>query len=56
MEILKNALQHPINITTEELLNVSEPMRGMLRKLLTKRRVEKKTVSFTGESHKVDEP
>jgi gag-polyprotein putative aspartyl protease len=56
MELLKNALQHPINLTTEDLLNISEPLRVVLKKLLTKRRVEKKTVSFAGESNKVDEP
>ena len=56
MELLKNALQHPVNLTTEDLLNVSEPMRAVLKKLLTKRRVDKKTVSFVGESDRTDKP
>jgi len=55
-ELLKSTLQHPISLTAEDLLNVSEPMRLELRKLLTKRRVEKKTVSFMGETSKTDEP
>jgi hypothetical protein len=57
MELLKNALNHPIGgFTIEDVLNVSEPMRNILRKLLAKKRVEKKTVSFSSETNKVDEP
>jgi hypothetical protein len=55
-ELLKSTLQHPISLTAEDLLNVSEPMRLELRKLLTKGRVEKKTVSFIEEMSKADEP
>ena len=36
-ELLKNTLQHPIGLTAEDLLNVSEPVRMELKKLLTKR-------------------
>ena len=55
-ELLKNTLQHPISLTAQDLLNVSEPVRIELRKLLTKRRVEKKTVGLTSEVNKTDEP
>jgi hypothetical protein len=48
-ELVKNALRNPISITTEDLLNVSEPMRQELRKLLTKKRLENKSVSFATE-------
>lgn len=55
-ELLRNTLQHPISLTAEDLLNVSEPMRLELKKLLTKRRVAKKSVSFVEEASKVDGP
>jgi hypothetical protein len=55
-ELLRNTLKHPINLTAEDLLNVSEPVRLELKKLLTKRRVEKKSVSFGEEASKVDGP
>ena len=41
-ELLRSTLQHPISLTAEDLLNVSEPMRQELKKLLTKKRIEKK--------------
>jgi hypothetical protein len=46
-ELLRNMLQHPISLTAEDLLNVSEPMKLELGKLSTKWKVEKKSVSFT---------
>ena len=55
-ELLKSTLQHPISLTAEDLLNVSEPVRLELKKLLTKQHVEKKSVTFTGERSKVDGP
>ena len=55
-ELLKNTLQHPISSTAEDLLNVSEPVRLELKKLLTKWHIEKKSVTFTGEMSKVDGP
>ena len=45
-DLIQNALKNPISITTEDLLNVSEPMRQELRKLLTKKRLENKSVTF----------
>ena len=48
-DLVQNALRNPISITTEDLLNVSEPMRQELRKLLTKKRLENKTVAFASE-------
>jgi hypothetical protein len=45
-ELVKGALKNPISITTEDLLNVSESARQELRKLLTKKRVEKPEVAF----------
>ena len=53
---MKNTLQHPISLTAEDLLNVSEPVRLELKKLLTKQCIEKKSASFTGETSKVDGP
>jgi hypothetical protein len=48
-ELLLEALKNPICITTEDLLNVSEPVRQELKKLLIKKRLEKKSVSLTAE-------
>ena len=45
IELIKEALKNPVNITTEELLNISDSARQELKKLLTKKRIEKK-VSF----------
>jgi hypothetical protein len=43
--LIKEALKVPVNVTTEDLLNISEAARQELKKLLTKKRIEK-TVSF----------
>jgi hypothetical protein len=48
-DLIHEALKNPICITTEDLLHVSEPMRQELKKLLIKRRLEKKAVSLTAE-------
>lgn len=48
--LIKEALKNPIGITTEDLLNISEPARQELRKLLTKKRMAKKAVSFVVEN------
>ena len=53
--LIKGALRNPISITTEDLLNISEPARQELRKLLTKKRVEKKSVAFVSEKEKLTE-
>ena len=45
-DLIQEALKNPICITTEDLLNVSEPMRLELKKLLIKKRLEKKTVTL----------
>jgi hypothetical protein len=45
-DLVQDALKNTICITTEDLLNVSEPMRQELKKLLMKKRQEKKSVSF----------
>ena len=55
-ELLKNTLQHPITLTAEDLLNVSEPIRMELKKLLTKKRLEKKSVHFSGDISGIDGP
>src|ERR1700678_346937 len=55
-DLLRSTLQHPISLTAEDLLNVSEPMRNELKKLLTKRRVERKSVTFVEEANKMDGP
>ena len=48
-DLIQEALKNPICITTEDLLHVSEPMRQELKKLLIKRRLEKKSVSLAAE-------
>jgi hypothetical protein len=48
-DLIHEALKNPICITTEDLLHVSEPMRQELKKLLIKRRLEKKSVSLAAE-------
>ena len=55
-ELLRSTLQNPITLTAEDLLNVSEPIRIELKKLLTKRRLEKKTVHFAGDTNPIDGP
>ena len=52
-ELLREALQNPISITTEDLPNVSEPMRQELKKLLIKKRLEKKKVTFEVEKEPI---
>ena len=44
VELIKESLKNPVNITTEDLLNISESARQELKKLLTKKRVEKSVV------------
>ena len=58
-DLILEALKMPINLTTEDLLNVSEQARQELKKLLTKKRLEKKAVAFIQEPETVpdeDEP
>lgn len=58
-DLILEALKMPINLTTEDLLNVSEQARQELKKLLTKKRLEKKAVAFIQEPEMVpdeDEP
>src|SRR6202789_2536789 len=54
-DLLQEALKNPICITTEDLLNVSEPMRQELKKLLIKKRLKKKSVAFAVELDPVDD-
>ena len=49
-DLIQEALKNPICITTEDLLNVSEPMRQELKKLLVKKRLEKKAVALVAEA------
>ena len=49
ISLIKEALKAPVNVTTEDLLNISETARQELRKLLTKRRVEKTQSLMTKE-------
>ena len=53
-DLLREALRNPISITTEDLLNVSEPMRQELKKLLIKKRLEKKKVTFELETEPIE--
>ena len=48
-DLVQEALKNPICFTMEDLLNVSEPMRQELKKLLIKKRMEKKSVTFAAE-------
>jgi hypothetical protein len=52
-DLILEALKMPINLTTEDLLNVSEQARQELKKLLTKKRLEKKAVAFVQEPEMV---
>jgi hypothetical protein len=52
-DLIQDALKNTICITTEDLLNVSEPMRQELKRLLQKKRLEKKSVTTVTE---VDSP
>jgi hypothetical protein len=54
-DLLQEALKIPLGITTEDLLNVSEPVRQELKKLLVKKRLEKKSVTMTSEVDSVEE-
>ena len=54
-DLIQETLKNTICITTEDLLNVSEPMRQELKKLLVKKRQEKKTVGLIVESDSVPE-
>src|SRR5277367_480803 len=52
-DLILEALKMPINLTTEDLLNFSEQARQELKKLLTKKRLEKKAASFVQEPETV---
>jgi hypothetical protein len=54
-DLVQDALKNTICITTEDLLNVSEPMRQELRKLLMKKRLEKKSVTYAMEADSIDD-
>lgn len=55
-DLLQEALKNPICITTEDLLNISEPMRQELKKLLIKKCLEKKSVVLTAEVESGKDP
>lgn len=46
-EILRDALKQPICLTGEDLMNVSEPLRQEMKRLVTKKRVEQKVPAFS---------
>jgi hypothetical protein len=48
-DLLLEILQQPVGSSIEDLLNISEPLRQELRKLLVKRRTENKSVSLAAE-------
>ena len=45
-DLVQDTLKNTICITTEDLMNVSEPVRQEMRKLLMKKRMEPKSVAF----------
>lgn len=47
--VIKEALKNLVNITIEDLLNISDLARQELKKWLTKKRVEKMTISLLNE-------
>jgi hypothetical protein len=49
ISLIKEALKNPVNITTEDLLNISEAARQGLKKWLTKKRVGKINISLLEE-------
>src|SRR5271168_2649085 len=55
-DLLIELLQNPIGLTAEDVLNISDPMRMELKRMLTKRRVERNSVTFASEPKKIDEP
>jgi hypothetical protein len=52
--LIQEALKNTICISTEDLLNVSEPMRQELKRLLIKKRLEKKSVTLAEVESKED--
>ena len=54
-ELMLEALENPISITMKDLLGVSEPIRQVFRKILTKKRIEKKSVTFAAEVDSVND-
>ena len=54
-DLVQDTLKNTICITAEDLYNVSEPMRQELKRLLVKKRLEKKSVSFGAEVDLEDE-
>ena len=54
-DLVQDALKNTICITTEDLLNVSEPMRQELKKLLMKKRLEKKSVTLAVEVDSIED-
>jgi hypothetical protein len=49
-ELVQDVLENTICISTKDLLNVSEPARQEFKKLLMKKRLEKKSVAFAAEA------
>src|ERR1700728_2318180 len=49
-DLIQEMLKTPISLTAEDILHVSEPVRNELKKLLIKRRLEKKSVMFSAEA------
>jgi hypothetical protein len=54
-DLIQEALKNTICITTEDLLNVSEPMRQELKRLLIKKRQGKESVTMIAEVDSADE-
>src|SRR5271156_5750305 len=54
ISLIKEALKVPVNVTTEDLLNISETARQELKKLLTKKKVEKTQSLITKEVNEME--
>ena len=55
ISLIKEALKAPVNVTTEDLLNISQTARQEFKKLLTKKRIEKTVALATKEEEDIRE-
>ena len=53
-DLVQDVLKNPICISTEEFLSMSGPARQELKRFLTKKRSEKKSVTFSAEVDSID--
>jgi len=54
-DLVQDVLKSTICLTTEEILNVCEPVRQEMKRLLTPKRLEKKSVAFAADVDSIDD-